>query len=124
MSFNSFSAGIPANDNIMHITHADIKSLMQDSGLFRENESLWITGFVAANQMSSVLGEAQVEMYDAGGAYQVTFANTIQVSAHHRHNHISRHTPISGKSGQGTDCNAFWICSWRNLALFLPMAGL
>ncbi len=81
MSFNSFSAGIPANDNIMHITHADIKSLMQDSGLFRENESLWITGFVAANQMSSVLGEAQVEMYDAGGAYQVTFANTIQVSA-------------------------------------------
>ncbi len=70
---STFTSG--GSDNILQVSSAQLPALLGNSGSNGESEYLWLTGFPVYNQESTV---NNFQVFDAGGAYQMTFNKPIQ----------------------------------------------
>ncbi|MDE1868422.1 MAG: S-layer protein [Candidatus Micrarchaeota archaeon] len=79
VSYTTFTSG--KSDNLLQITPTQFSSLASNWGAVGETENLWLTGFPVYNQ-NLVSGQPTgFQVFDAGGAYQATFAKPIQFNA-------------------------------------------
>lgn len=74
--FLSFRTG--NYDNLLQVTPAQLPGLVNNWGTYGETENLWLTGFpVYDQQVSTNPTTPSLAVFDAGGAYQVTFNKPI-----------------------------------------------